>query len=296
MNSFNVYITSFGAPYADATASKGADVQPYKYNGKELDLMHGLNTYDYGARQHDPILARWDRIDPLCEKYYNVSPYNYCLNNPVKFIDPNGKATYVIDNGNGTYTTIGKGVLNKDRNIYICTLDKKGNISKIGESIGQSLTTRYFVNSKDEFVKGAIINPNDKSGQSFLKKMENTGLYDYMWNATGGKPYDFKKTNGTEKVIGESTEYVYRGMKINTRGKGEVYASARDVGNYAAGMVAGKEQISYQAARLAFDTLESAQKRELTTEGANTQEAEKEGWTDYYNHKAAHELLQNMLW
>ena len=64
MNSFNDNITSFGAPYADATASKGADVQPYKYNGKELDLMHGLNTYDYGARQHDPILARWDRIDP----------------------------------------------------------------------------------------------------------------------------------------------------------------------------------------------------------------------------------------
>jgi hypothetical protein len=36
----------FGAPYADASASKGSDVQPYKYNGKELDLMHGLNTYD----------------------------------------------------------------------------------------------------------------------------------------------------------------------------------------------------------------------------------------------------------
>lgn len=52
MNSFNDYLISFGAPYADATASKGADVQPYKYNGKELDLMHGLNTYDYGARQH----------------------------------------------------------------------------------------------------------------------------------------------------------------------------------------------------------------------------------------------------
>ena len=59
----------FGAPYADATASKGSDVQPYKYNGKELDLMHGLNTYDYGARQHDPILARWDRIDPLCDGF-----------------------------------------------------------------------------------------------------------------------------------------------------------------------------------------------------------------------------------
>ena len=78
-------------PMHNAMPSRGADVQPYKYNGKELDRMHGLNTYDYGARQHDPILARWDRIDPLCEMYYNVSPYNYCLNNPVKNIDPNGE-------------------------------------------------------------------------------------------------------------------------------------------------------------------------------------------------------------
>lgn len=60
----------FGTPYADATGSTNPDFQPYKYNGKELDKMHGLNTYDYGARQHDPILARWDKIDPLCEKYY----------------------------------------------------------------------------------------------------------------------------------------------------------------------------------------------------------------------------------
>ena len=81
----------FGAPYADATASKGADVQPYKYNGKELDRMHGLDTYDYGARQYDPVLARWDRMDPLCEKFYSTSPYAYCANNPVRFIDPDGQ-------------------------------------------------------------------------------------------------------------------------------------------------------------------------------------------------------------
>ena len=87
----------FGAPYADATASKGADVQPYKYNGKELDLMHGLNTYDYGARQHDPILARWDRIDPLCEKFYSTSPYAYCNNSPINAVDPDGNFTVFIN-------------------------------------------------------------------------------------------------------------------------------------------------------------------------------------------------------
>ena len=80
----------FGAIYADASATKNPDLQQYKYNGKELDRMHGLNSYDYGARQHDPILGRWDRIDPLAEKYYSVSPYVYCANNPVRFVDPDG--------------------------------------------------------------------------------------------------------------------------------------------------------------------------------------------------------------
>jgi len=81
----------FGTPYADPAAVMDADYQPYKYNGKELDRMHGLDTYDYGARQYNPILGRWDRMDPLCEKYYNVSPYAYCGNNPVRYIDPDGK-------------------------------------------------------------------------------------------------------------------------------------------------------------------------------------------------------------
>ena len=77
----------FGAPYAESTA---ADFQPYKYNGKELDKMHGLNTYDYGARQHDPILGRWDRIDPLCENNPEITPYHYCNSNPINNVDPDG--------------------------------------------------------------------------------------------------------------------------------------------------------------------------------------------------------------
>ena len=79
----------FGSIIPDICSDQ--DIQPYKYNGKELDLMHGLNTYDYGARQYNPVTAHWDRVDPLCEKYYSMSPYNYCGNNPIKFIDPNGK-------------------------------------------------------------------------------------------------------------------------------------------------------------------------------------------------------------
>ena len=70
--------------------STDSNVQSYKYNGKEFDRMHGLNTYDYGARQYNPVTARCDRVDPLSEKYYAISPYAYCENNPVNTIDPDG--------------------------------------------------------------------------------------------------------------------------------------------------------------------------------------------------------------
>ena len=64
--------------------------------------MHGLDTYDYGARQYAPILGRWDRMDPLCEKYYSVSPYAYCGGNPVNRIDPDGREIWIYyDDENG---------------------------------------------------------------------------------------------------------------------------------------------------------------------------------------------------
>ena len=60
----------FGTPiYALGT---NESQQRYKYNGKEFDELHGLNTYDYGARQYAPLLPLWDRVDPLAEKYYGV--------------------------------------------------------------------------------------------------------------------------------------------------------------------------------------------------------------------------------
>ena len=95
----------FGAPYADENAIKGESLQPYKYNGKELDLMHGLNTYDYGARQYDPILARWDRVDPLAEKYYYISPYAYCAGDPVNKFDPDGCRSFNVVDAEGKVRT-----------------------------------------------------------------------------------------------------------------------------------------------------------------------------------------------
>ena len=74
----------FGSTFATS------NVQPYKYNGKELDTKNGLNWYDYGARHYDAVLGRWHVVDPLAEKYYSTSPYAYCLDNPVLQYDPDG--------------------------------------------------------------------------------------------------------------------------------------------------------------------------------------------------------------
>ncbi len=62
----------------------------YQYNGKELNTEFGLDWNDYGARYYDVSIARWQSVDPLTERAPYWSQYNYCENNPMRFIDPNG--------------------------------------------------------------------------------------------------------------------------------------------------------------------------------------------------------------
>ena len=72
---------------------------PYKFNGKEQDEETGLCYY--GARYYDPRTSVWLSVDPLAEKYINMSSYVYCANNPVKYIDPDGKRVWVaLSTGN----------------------------------------------------------------------------------------------------------------------------------------------------------------------------------------------------
>ena len=84
----------FGGVFAEGTAVSN---QAYKYNGKELDRMHGLDWYDYSARMHDAALGRFTTVDPMAEKYYSISPYVYVANNPLKYIDLRGDSISVVD-------------------------------------------------------------------------------------------------------------------------------------------------------------------------------------------------------
>ena len=78
----------FGALMGDRC---GVSRNNYKYIGKELDTMYGWNMQDHEARWYDPIVGRWMATDPLQEKYANVSSYGYAVNDPIRFIDTDGK-------------------------------------------------------------------------------------------------------------------------------------------------------------------------------------------------------------
>ena len=62
----------------------------YGYNAKEFNDDFGLNWNDYGARMYDPAIGKWNGFDAMAEAYQAMSPYHYAMNNPMRFIDPNG--------------------------------------------------------------------------------------------------------------------------------------------------------------------------------------------------------------
>ena len=78
-----------GTPMSNST---GQSAQSYKYNGKEFVEIFGNNTYDYGFRGYHAITGRFTTMDPLAEKFYDISPYAYCGGNPIRYIDERGLA------------------------------------------------------------------------------------------------------------------------------------------------------------------------------------------------------------
>ncbi len=79
----------YGEDWVDLKYNTQQFETPYKFNGKEKDLESGYNYY--GARYYYDWLSIWLSVDPLSDKYPHLTSYNYCANNPVMLVDPDGR-------------------------------------------------------------------------------------------------------------------------------------------------------------------------------------------------------------
>ena len=115
---------------------------PYKFNAKELDSETGL--YYYGARYYDPKVSVWLGVDPLTEIYSGISPYAYCQNNPVIFIDPDGKKIVL----SGTV---------EQKNVILQHLQKLSDLRLNYDPATGTVSTSTFLSKTQDKVKGTAL-------------------------------------------------------------------------------------------------------------------------------------------
>jgi RHS repeat-associated protein len=182
----------------------GNPLNKLKYNGKEEQRQEfsdgsGLDWLDFGARMYDNQIMRWMVIDPMSEKYYSQTPYNYALNNPVLFNDPDGRDVDPSKlKGTGNITAL-KNILSTNAGYkFIAQFMHKGQSIKI--NIGSKTTTFTFneegARAKDNLVLASspneVMSPkNDGVIRLGLTREYERDNYDKKIGVN--KDYDIKK-------------------------------------------------------------------------------------------------------
>ena len=163
----------------------------YKFTGKERD---DETQYDYfGARFYDSRIGRWLSVDPLADKYPGWSPYNYVLNNPLSFIDPDGQEP--VKNQAGTVSTFIKIFNNTPSKMGTLIGSSAANaLLRLGESSGLTpKTTPYFNNREARYI--------------YTEKGGWIDMVHFLFYA--GKAYSYKN-NGEKNPIGEAVQDGYQ--------------------------------------------------------------------------------------
>ena len=252
----------FGTVSRVYTSSSTTDysLKRYRFGGKEiagsaLTELGGSGAapaapyLDFGARLYSPRTATWLSVDPMAEKYYGIGPHVYCAASPLNLVDPDGRSTWVTIDGEGRYRVEG-GEFDDDLNVYFGHYEGEDFIKEY--SIGTTAFSTSFYNADSKkWAKGSIIDLQDSSAQSFINNIVETRpeFFPYMMSARSNHVNDFKVSNGIE---GRTDFDPYRGMVL-----GGAIVSGRDIGNIAAGYVAGINGIPFLEMRLMFDVYQT---------------------------------------
>lgn len=215
-----LYYYPFGGLYGDVCVNP--EFQRYKYNGKEYDHQHGLDLLDYGARMYNPVIGGWHSIDPSAEKYYHLSPYCYCGNNPINAIDLDGRDWY--KNNKTSYYTWHEG--NSEREGFSYIGGKGMLLGEFEPIIDNILCGKDGLGLQSLYTNGFSldITPNDK-GALIGSKERGWDFFDEFINGVGPEfsvilsnhPY-------TQEIMKE--EFVKKCQNvIKTRGKKGKYTN-----------------------------------------------------------------------
>lgn len=159
----------------------------------------------FAGRYYDSATGRWLTVDPKADKYPGWSPYNYALNNPLKYIDPNGKEVYVASNGYVNWNIPVKDA--NDPRVYLVMNDKQTLIGELGGKIDANTIYSNLLNQNISYAEG-ISNPFTfyslvkTGGEWDLKNNENTIFGVANKSKFGETLFEFGETKMEPQDIG----------------------------------------------------------------------------------------------
>ncbi len=154
-----------------STCQRNDPSQRYQFCGMERDEYNGLDLYDFHARWYDQELCQFTTMDPLCERYYDISPYAYCAGDPVNNIDPTGMAVMSADDNEAMLDNLFPD--KKKQNISV--LDTPCYVSPVKEDIKKRFSVDKVVSDAKNYTTGGKPSSSNMAEKSKNKSVLEKG-------------------------------------------------------------------------------------------------------------------------